>query len=209
MTIYRLKISFADNPEIYRLIDIKPEDNLEKLHRTILKSVKFEEGELAAFYVDYGIKKSEIEISLTDMNIEEDKNVLMRNIKVKEYLKNVNDNLTYIYDFLNMWTMDVVLQKKLENPTAGTKYPAIIKSIGASPAQFDSENNLFTENLSEEDLLMLTDLMPSKKNFSGDPSLDDDDLKRIGEEFMNFDEEDDFHDDNYQTGYGRYDDDDY
>lgn len=209
MAIYRLKVSFAENPEIYRLLDIKPEDNLENLHKSILKSVKFSEGELAAFYVNYKDKKNEIEIPLEEMNDEDDDRPLMKNIKIKEYIKTVNDKLSYVYDFLNMWVFNVELQKKIEKPTSGTKYPAIIKSVGNAPSQFEDDHNLYLENLSREDLMMLNDMMSSKKSFgSHESDLDDDDMKIIGDEFSDF-EEDDFHDDHFGNhGFGSYDDDD-
>ena len=210
MTIYRLKVAFNETPEIYRLVDIKPEDNLEKLHKIILKSIKFEEGELAAFYLNYKDKLNQVEIPLEEMSEEEDSTeILMRTVKIKDYLKNVNDKLSYVYDFLNMWVLDVELQKKIEKPTAGTKYPAIIKSIGEAPSQFDQDHNLYVDNLSEEDMMMLNDMMSSKKSFrSNDLGLDDEDMKIIGDEFMDF-EEDDFHDDHYGgKSYNGYDDDD-
>ena len=149
MSVYRFKVSFEDQPVIYRVIDIAADQTFEDLHKIILKSIDFKEGEFASFYIDYHKAEDTIEICLTDLQGENDETVLlMADIKIKELIQGNIDNITYIYDFIELWTLKVEVLSDKGNIVAKTKYPVIVEKVGTAPDQ------------SESNLLMATDLTP-------------------------------------------------
>jgi|GEM_PF-171312 len=201
MPVIRFKATLKNNNDMYRIIDIPDTFNFNQLHHAMLKSVEFEDGEFASFYLNYEDRKKMVEICLSDMQKDEDC-LLMKNMKIKDIVKKKGERLTYIYDFLNMWTFDLEVTD-IVTEDKNNKYPLIVEKFGAAPKQEDMAG-FSLEDLSDEDLAMMKDMMSDNEelfdadyDFDKDLSIDD------------FDDFDDF-DDDYggKKGRSRYDDDD-
>lgn len=151
MSVYRFRVFFEDQPEVSRILDISGDQTFEDFHKTILKSIDFKDGEFASFYIDYQNADDTIEISLSDLQSESDETVLlMSDIKIKELIQGNIDNITYIYDFIELWTLKVELISDKGEKQPKIKYPAIIEKIGKAPEQSDT-NLLITTDLTSED----------------------------------------------------------
>jgi len=197
MALVKFKIVLRDKDDMFRVIDIPDTFNFNQLHHAILKSVDFEDGEFASFYLNYDDRKKMVEICLSDMQ-KDDECLLMKNIKIKDIVKKKGDKLTYIYDFLNMWTFDLEVTE-IAKEKEGVKYPVISSKSGSSPKQEDASGFSMAE-LSEEDLAIMKDMMADNEElFDSDFKFDRDD------KFDDFDDEDEF--DDYNKKYDRYDDD--
>ena len=155
MSVYRFRVSFEDQPEVNRVIDISADQTFEDFNRVIIKSINFKEGEFASFYIDYQNADDTIEISLSDLQSENDETVLlMSDIKIKELIQGNIDNITYIYDFIELWTLKIELMSNKGEKVSKTKYPVIIEKVGKAPEQNDS-NLLIATDLTNDDQKLL------------------------------------------------------
>ena len=155
MSVYRFRLFFEDQPEVSRIIDISGDQTFEDFHKIILKSIDFKEGEFASFYIDYHNAEDTIEICLSDLQSENDETVLLMNdIKIKELIQGNIDSITYIYDFIELWTLkiEVVSEKIEKNPK--TKYPIVIEKKGKAPEQSDPNLLIATDFTSEDQQLL-------------------------------------------------------
>jgi hypothetical protein len=161
MAIYRIKISFEDYEGVYRIIDMKSNQTFEDLHKAILKSIDFKEGEFASFYLDYAGDDQDIEICLSDLQGDNEGLMLMANIKIGEIINDTLQNITYIYDFTELWNFRIEVIEKRDHSQDGFKYPTVIKSVGKAPLQ--SESNLLY-NFSPEDSMIIKQLKRRNKD---------------------------------------------
>lgn len=158
MSIFRFRVSFEDLSDVYRIIDISADQTFEDFHKIILKSIDFNDGEFASFYIDYENAEDTVEICLSDLQSENDDIVLlMADIKIKELIQGNIDNITYIYDFIELWTLKIELISNKAEVVPKTKYPAIIENKGKAPDQSES-NLLLSNDLSPEDQKLLAGL---------------------------------------------------
>jgi hypothetical protein len=151
MSVYRFRVFFEDQPEVSRIIDISGDQSFEDFHKVILKSIDFKEGEFASFYIDYHNADDTIEICLSDLQSENDETVLlMKDIKIKELIQGNIDSITYIYDFIELWTLKIELMSDKGEIKPKVKYPQIVEKNGKAPEQSDS-NLLITTDFTSED----------------------------------------------------------
>lgn len=175
MAVYRFKISFKDKPEVSRIIDVIGLQHFEIFHKAILKSVKFKEGELAAFYLNYKTE-SQIEIPLSDVQSDEAA-VLMKSTKIQDIFTDDVKEITYVYDFLNMWEFNVELIQKFDSSTPNVSYPNILESSGTAPLQSDKD---IDDDFDEEDLGLIKNLLQSNAG-AFDTDLDEEEGDDIDE----------------------------
>jgi len=169
MSLYRLKVTPRKNPDIYRIIDIVGVQHFEVLHRAIIKSMKFTEGELASFYINYDEPDNKMEICLSDVQGGEGENLLMKEVKVMEIFSEENKKITYVYDFMNFWIFDIELLEILSEKKPNIIYPHISESIGTAPVQ----ENIDNDDFDDEDTKLIADLMKNNKGLFDDELMDD------------------------------------
>ena len=104
---YKIRIILNANEDVIRDIVIQKSATLEELHHTINKAFGFEGNEMASFYRSDDDWSQGEEFPLFDMSEGLDSKTQMQDITVENMLKNKNDKLIYIYDFLNMWSFYV------------------------------------------------------------------------------------------------------
>lgn len=138
MAVYRFKVSFEDYEDIYRNIEIKSTQTFLELHNAILESIKFDNKQLASFYMSNDSWKKGQEITLEDMSEDEEHRIpVMSKSKLSQYIIDPHQKILYVYDFIECWTMliELVGISKDENPKL--KYPSCTKSVGLAPKQYD------------------------------------------------------------------------
>jgi Plasmid pRiA4b ORF-3-like protein len=129
MAIYRFRVTFEENDEIFRDIDIKSTQNFEDFHLAILKAIKFEDGDDASFFIsdDYWVKGAEIVLKATP-----DKKRLMKQCTLASLIDDPHQKFLYVYNPQAPWEFYVELMKIVsESPTV--EYPTCVKSVGDAP----------------------------------------------------------------------------
>ncbi|MCX7697405.1 MAG: plasmid pRiA4b ORF-3 family protein [Bacteroidales bacterium] len=151
--IYRFRITSDDNDDFLRVIDIPANFTFLELHHYLYKILKLEGNELASFYIldnKYNKKK---EITLIDMNVNDDENaesiLLMENVKLNQIIDDPHQKLAYVYDFMNMYTFNLELIKTFQGKEHSL-YPQIIESIGEPFIETPPFKNLIHENVLTE-----------------------------------------------------------
>lgn len=147
MHIYRFSIFLEDNDDFSFEVDILPSQTFLDFHNAIQSVIKFSGTELASFYVSNNSWKKKTEISLIDMNLDEDvdvyedddenkpkkkKNFVMADTKIANAIQEPHQRFIYIYDFLTPWIFYVELMKIFEGEKS-VKYPICSKMHGQPP----------------------------------------------------------------------------
>ena len=165
MSVFRFRVFFEDQPEVYRVIDVTADQTFEDFHKVILRSIDFREGEFASFYIDYHNADDTIEICLSDLQSENDETVLlMSDIKISELIQGNIDSITYIYDFIELWTLKIEVMTSNSEKQPKIKYPVIIEKVGKAPDQNDS-NLLIATDFTTEDQKLLERLKNNNETY--------------------------------------------
>ncbi|GAB1447984.1 MAG: plasmid pRiA4b ORF-3 family protein [Bacteroidia bacterium] len=138
MAVYKFKVYFEDYEDIYRVIEIKSTQTFLDFHHAILESIKFDNKQLASFYMSNDAWKKGQEITLEDMTENPDNPIpVMAKAKLSSYINDPHQKILYVYDFIECWTMYIELTgiSTTENPKI--TYPACTKSVGLAPKQYD------------------------------------------------------------------------
>jgi len=133
---FRVLLDSKDNQEIFRDILINPDDNFESFYKAILNAYQFTEDQMASFYMSNDNWDKGFEISLFDMSFGEDNEQIlpgvMNSSKISQYVKEADQKIILVHDFLRMWIFLIELigytEETPENPT-------MILSVGNAPSE--------------------------------------------------------------------------
>lgn len=143
--IYRFKIWFEEEDDVYRVIDINPASTFLDFHRIILDSIGFKKEMPSSFYSSDDNWRKGKEISL-----DEEGKQLMKDAKLKDYVNDPHQKFIYITDFNEMWTMNIELQS-IQNEVNGIAYPFLFRSVGKAPKQNEGLGRFKTVDENEFD----------------------------------------------------------
>ncbi|MCF8428006.1 MAG: plasmid pRiA4b ORF-3 family protein [Bacteroidia bacterium] len=151
--VYKFKVSFEDYEDISRVIEIKATQTFLDFHKAILDSIKFDDKQMASFYMSNDSWKKGQEITLEDMSEGDEKRIpIMANSKLNQFVADPHQKILYVYDFIECWAMNIELVSIQKEETPKTNYPVCIKSTGLAPKQYDKvqkfgmvEDNEFDE----------------------------------------------------------------
>ncbi len=138
MAVYKFKVSFEDYEDINRIIEIKSTQTFFDFHKAILESIKFDDKQMASFYMSNDSWKKGQEITLEDLSENAENPIpVMAKAKLNQYIIDPHQKIFYVYDFIECWTLliELISISITENPK--TKYPVCIKSVGLAPKQYD------------------------------------------------------------------------
>lgn len=146
MAVYRFRVSFEDNEEIYREIEIKSTQNFEEFHNTIVQSINFDNVHDASFFSsDYLWRKGD-EIKLKPANNDGNNNRntevatrLMNKCKLASLIEDPHQKFVYVYDPKTVWTFLVELIKIVPDDVK-VSYPLCAKTVGEAPKQYKLSN---------------------------------------------------------------------
>lgn len=149
MAIYRFKVAFEDNEEVYREIEIKSTQTFEDFHNIIIQSISFDNQHNASFYIsdDYWRKGDEIvlrpsESSENGNRKKQETTVVkkqMNKCKMASLIDDPHQKFVYVYDLKTGWTFLVELLKIVPDD-AKVSYPRVAKSAGEAPKQYKPTN---------------------------------------------------------------------
>lgn len=148
MAVYRFRVTFEDNDEVYREIEIKSTQNFEDFHNIIVQSIGFDNLHDASFFISDDLWRKGDEIGLRPLSEDEVEKLKRRDLPVKKQMNKCklasmiddpHQKFVYIYDPKTAWTFMVELVKILLDDPKGT-FPKVTKTFGESPKQHIASN---------------------------------------------------------------------
>ncbi len=136
MSVYRFKVYFEDDENVFREIEIKAAQTFEDLHKAIQKAINFDDAHPASFFIsnDTWRKGKEIKL-LRDKKSEVRKELWMHEAKIAPFVEDPHQKIIYEFDPQNAgWTIFLELMKIL--PDSPVSYPRVNKSVGNPPPQY-------------------------------------------------------------------------
>jgi hypothetical protein len=130
MAVYKFKVIFEDQDDVCRVIEIKPGQTFQDLHKAIQDSIKFDASADAEFYTSDDYWRKETKISFDEF----------KSTKISKYIDDPHQKFIYEFDPKAKWVLTVELMKILTEEESGASYPRCIKSIGKAPAQYHNIN---------------------------------------------------------------------
>ncbi len=143
MAVYRFRVAFEDNEDIYREIEIKSTQHFEDFHNMIVQSVGFDNLHDASFFISDDLWRKGDEIGLRPTDEEEVDPRKRRDLPLKKQMNKCkmasliddpHQKFVYVYDPKTSWTFLVELVKILLDDPKGS-FPKVTKSGGESPKQ--------------------------------------------------------------------------
>ena len=156
MNIYKFRVLFDSKEEIFRDIEIKSTQNFFEFHEMIVASFGFDNSQMASFYLSNEQWEKGQEITLFDMQMNEDETaepvLVMEDLQLKTQINGLGDHFLYSYDFLDMKSFFIELLS-MEEEKPGAFYPKVVYSQGELPKP-EPENIVEVDksNMSEEEL---------------------------------------------------------
>jgi hypothetical protein len=144
MAIYRFRVAFEDNEDIYREIEIKSTQTFEDFHNIIVQSIHFDNQHNASFFISDDLWHKGEEISLRPLDEDEIEKRKRRELaipkqmnkcKLASLIDDPHQKFVYVYDNKTGWSFTVELVKILMDDPKGS-FPKCIKSVGEAPKQY-------------------------------------------------------------------------
>jgi len=127
-----IQVQLEHKTDVIRDIEIPSNKSLEDLHYTIIDSLKLDKNEMASFYMTNEELELLDEIPLFKIDNEDNSMVNMSKITIASVFQEINSQLIYIYDFLNMWRFLISYSKEIESKSEKIE---VINSIGKMPKE--------------------------------------------------------------------------
>lgn len=170
MHAYKFRLTSDENDEFIREISVLANQTFEDFHKCIVNTCKFPGNELASFYLCDNQWHKRQEITLMDMSDEdldesdfdeeESKKpiLVMKDVKLNKAINDPHQKLIYIYDFFNLFTLEIELIKIIKVDST-ENYPKvelaesdiIIKHVVPSSI-IEGEEYVFLEEELSDDL---------------------------------------------------------
>lgn len=144
MAIYKLRVVFEENEDVYRDIEIKSGQTFEEFHNAIQEAYKFDKKHAASFFVsdDYWRKGQEITLRKEDLPLDDidirkkaDPKKLMTEVKIAKYIDQPHQRFVYVFDPVVQWSFLIELMK-IDSDNPKVKYPVCVKTVGTAPKQY-------------------------------------------------------------------------
>ena len=129
--VYRFRITFEDQEDIFREIDIRSNQTFEEFHNAIQDAIGFDNSKDASFFIsdDYWRKGEEIALR-GNPGVK-----LMSKSKIAGFIEDPHQKILYFFDPAAGWSFYIELLKIIEEDSK-VKYPKCSKSVGVAPKQY-------------------------------------------------------------------------
>mgnify|MGYP005842151659 CR=1 FL=1 len=144
MAVYKFRVEIEEVEDIYRDIEILPNQTFIELHEALMKYFEIKKKRPASFFLANDKLQKTKEISLgfagtvdtsTDGTKEAIGNIINKKQNLMIYFNEATPNLTYIVQLID--DSGEVLR---------SKYPICVKSVGSASLMSDAVNELFADN---------------------------------------------------------------
>ncbi len=186
MAVYRFRVTFEDQDDVYRDIEIKSTQTFSDFHFAILQNIAFDTKHAASFFVSDDLWRKNDEITLLKEDVEEGVR-LMEKTKIATCIESPHQRFVYLYDKDVCWSFQILLMKILDDDAKQT-YPTCVKSAGIAPKQYKVLKPL--PDLASPELL-LASLLDEKSvdeeayKFAGGEIEDDEETTEAKKEIFN------------------------
>ena len=129
--ILHLRIILDHKKDVFRDIQLDASKSLEHLHQTIIAAFDLQKGEMASFFLSNKNWDQEDEIPLLSM---QEGSSEMKDISIKDVLKNTESKLLYVQDFLTLWRFMIEVEDILGQDSR-SDLPKTVLSFGYMPKE--------------------------------------------------------------------------
>lgn len=137
MAIYRFRITFEDQDDVSRDIEIRSTQNFEDLHLALQNAIGFDASKEASFYMSDDNWKKGKEISSRILSEEEATSVkTMKNSRLCDFIADPHQKIYYVFDFSSQWTFHIELIKIIPQVDPSASYPRCVRTHGEAPRQY-------------------------------------------------------------------------
>lgn len=170
MQVYKFRCLLAEQDEFLRDIEIRPGQTFRDFHEILIHSSGLSGTELASFFkCDSGWHKLK-EITLIDMQEEQEEAVddeprklvkrlpmaVMDDVKIRDIIDDPHQRIVYEYDFLNPKVFFIELLK-IKDGDESVIYPVCVKQEGVLATKPMPVGQGFTEDTDEQAMLAEVD----------------------------------------------------
>jgi Plasmid pRiA4b ORF-3-like protein len=153
MSIYKFRVLLESDEDIFRDIEIKSTQNFDDLHEIIVAAFGFDNSQMASFYLSNDDWEKGQEISLFDMQIDQnqqEKVLVMADTSINSQINCVGGHILYAYDFLNMRNFFIELIEIKVKEEKDAFYPKVVYSQGEAPVQKSDLDEINEEDMASE-----------------------------------------------------------
>lgn len=167
--VFRFLLLSDEVEDFKREIQIDADATFFELHKAIIKSVDYKEGEMTSFFICSDNWEKEKEITLVEMDTSPDEDsYIMEATVLGDMLEDEKQKLMYVFDYLTERAFFMELREIITGKDL--KKAVCTKSIGEPPQQFIDFETISANTTS-------TDM---GENFYGDEGFDMDELDAEG-----------------------------
>ncbi|MDR2388238.1 MAG: plasmid pRiA4b ORF-3 family protein [Tannerellaceae bacterium] len=132
--IYRFLILSDETDDFVREIEINTEASFLELHDAIVRSVGYDEEQMASFFICDEDWNKKIEITLVDMNSPSEEDIyLMEDTRLEELMEDEGQKLLYVFDYMTERAFFIELREIVPGKTL--QQPVCRRSEGMPPPQ--------------------------------------------------------------------------
>jgi hypothetical protein len=153
MSIYKFRILLESEDDIFRDIEIKSTQNFDDLHEIIVAAFGFDNSQMASFYISNDDWEKGQEITLFDMQVEEDnqeKMLVMADTIINTQVNCAGAHILYSYDFLDMTSFFIELMEIKVKEDGKAFYPKVVYSQGEVPTKKIDLTEMSEEEMANE-----------------------------------------------------------
>ena len=125
-----IQVHLEHKTDVIRDIEIPSNKSLEDLHHAIIDSLELNKNQMASFYMTNEELELLQEIPLFKIDEKDNSMLNMSEITIASVFPKINNQLIYVYDFLEMWRFLISYSKKTKHKSETID---IINSIGKMP----------------------------------------------------------------------------
>jgi len=135
MSVYRFKVYFEDDENVWRDIEIKSTQTFEDFHFAIQRAINFDDAHSASFFVSNDTWRKGKEIRILRSRKALQSGIWMHETKMAKFVEDPHQKFVYEFDPEGTcWVLFAELSKIL--PDSPIDYPRVAKSGGVAPAQY-------------------------------------------------------------------------
>ena len=148
--ILHLRIILDHKKDVFRDIQLRASESLEHLHQSIVAAFDLQKEEMASFFLSNKNWDQEDEIPLLSM---QEGSIEMKDIPIKDVLKNTESKLLYVQDFLTLWRFMIEVENILGEDSR-TDLPNTVLSFGHMPKEAPNIQFISEIEIKEDDDLI-------------------------------------------------------
>jgi hypothetical protein len=179
MHAYRFRLLSDENDKFVRDIDVKATQTFKEFHDFIRETAQLDGNELASFFICDRRWNKLKEITLINMNDEDERDAdeedddkfhipvsVMEESILKDFVDDPHQRMLYEYDILSQGSLFIELMKVLPSDT-NSDYPVCVKSEGSLSAKKPVDEDFVPPDVDEDELLKEFEDMLNEEEISG------------------------------------------